>query len=83
MTSKCCIFPWHSTPRLSPSLISYEPTPLILGDNFNANFVKFFAAFSPTQVLRMSSELATRNQTKPSKNIIAALLSYEPKSMIL
>jgi hypothetical protein len=72
MTSKCCIFPWHSTPHLSPGLISYEPTPLILGDNFNANSMKIVAVFSPTQVLGMSLERASRNQTKPSKNIIAA-----------
>ena len=82
MTSKYYIFPWHSTLCLSPGLIDYEPAPLILWDSFGTNSVKNFAVSSPTQVLRMSLELASRNQMKPSSNIIAALLSYEPKSMI-
>ena len=81
-TSKCYIFPWHSTLCLSPGLISYEPAPLLLGDNFSANSMKTFTASSPTQVLGTSLDLASRNQMKPSNNIIAALLSYKPKSMI-
>ena len=82
MTSKCYIFPWHLTPCLSPGLISYEPTPSIVGDNFSTNSMKIFTASSPTQVLGMSSELTSRNQMKPSNNIITALLSYKPKFMI-
>ena len=81
-TSKCYIFPWHSTLCFSPGLISYEPTPLILGDSFSANSMKIFAASSPTQVPETSLEVASRNQMKSSSNIIAALLSYKPKSMI-
>ena len=61
MTSKCYTFPWHSTPCLSPGLISYEPTPSILGDNFSTNSVKIFAVSSPTQVLGTSLELASKN----------------------
>ena len=60
-TSKCNTFPWHSTPCLPPSLISYKPTPSILGDSSSANSMKIFATSSPTQVLRMSLELASRN----------------------
>ena len=81
MTSKCYTFQWHSTPCLSPSSISYEPTPSILGDISSANSVKIFAASSTTQVLGTSLELARKNQMKPSSNITAALLSHEPRSM--
>jgi len=82
MTSKCYTFQWHSTPCLSPSSISYEPTPSILGDSSSANSVKIFAASSTTKVRGTSLELASKNQMKPSNNIIADLLSYKPKSMI-
>ena len=81
-TSKYYIFLWHSTLCLSPGLIDYEPAPLILGDSFSANSVKTFVASSPTQVLRMSLELANRNRMNPSSNIITALLKYESKSLI-
>ena len=81
-SSKYYIFPWHSTLCLSPGLIDYEPAPLILGDSFSANSVKIFAVSSPTQVLGTSLELTSKNQMKPSSNIIAVLLSYKPKSMI-
>ena len=81
-TSKCYIFPWHSTLYLSPGLINYEPTPSVLGDSFIANSMKFFAVSSLTQVPETSLELANRNQMKPSINIITALLKYKPKSLI-
>ena len=79
---KVLYFPWHSTLCLSPGLRDYELAPLILRDNFSANSVKIFMTSSPTQVLRTSLELASKNQMKPSNNIITNLLSYEPKSMI-
>ena len=53
-TSKCCIFPWHSTLCLSPGLISYEPIPSILGDNFSANSVKNFTGAQRGLVLSIT-----------------------------